>query len=37
MVVVGETALTVASTGFALLRGTFTPVRVSEHGTNPIE
>jgi hypothetical protein len=37
MVVVGETALTVASAGFALLRGTFTPVRVHEHGTHPIE
>ena len=37
MVVVGETALTVASAGFAPLRGTFTPVRVHEHGTHPIE
>jgi hypothetical protein len=37
MVVVGETALTVASAGFGSLRGTFTPVRVHEHGTHPIE
>ena len=37
MVVVGETALTVCSAGFARLRGTFTPVRVHEHGTHPIE
>ena len=37
MVVVGETALTVAPAGFASLRGTFTPVRVHEHGTHPIE
>jgi hypothetical protein len=37
MVVVGEIALTVASAGFAHLRGTFTPVRVHEHGTHPIE
>jgi hypothetical protein len=37
MVVVGETALTVASAGFAPLRGTFTPVRVHERGTYPIE
>jgi hypothetical protein len=37
MVVVGETALTVCPAGFAPLRGTFTPVRVREHGTHPIE
>jgi hypothetical protein len=37
MVVVDETALTVASAGFASLRGTFSPVRVHEHGTHPIE
>jgi hypothetical protein len=37
MVVVGETALTVARAGFTPLRGTFTPVRVHEHGTHPIE
>jgi hypothetical protein len=36
MVVVGETALTVASAGFTPLRGTFTPVCVHEHGTHPI-
>jgi hypothetical protein len=37
MVVVGETALTVAPAGFAPLHGTFTPVRVHEHGTHPLE
>ncbi|HUZ52975.1 MAG TPA: hypothetical protein VMU94_10665 [Streptosporangiaceae bacterium] len=37
MVVVGETALIVAPAGFAVLRGTFAPVRVHEHGTRPIE
>jgi hypothetical protein len=37
MAVAGETALTVCTAGFARLRGTFTPVRVHEHGTHPIE
>jgi hypothetical protein len=37
MVVVGETALITESAGFTPLRGTFTPVRVHEHGTHPIE
>jgi hypothetical protein len=37
MVVVGESALTVAPAGFRALRGTFTPVCVHEHGAHPSE
>ncbi len=37
VVVVGETAFAVASAGFVPLCGTFTPVRIHEHGTHPTE
>jgi hypothetical protein len=36
MVTVGEAALIVERAGFSLLRGSFAPVRVHDHGTHPL-